>query len=98
MLSKKAPETLPATLTLKGQGETVKLNVTYHNRKQSEINELLAEGKTVADVVLFMVKEWDADYELSTAGIAELDDARPGILEGVMHGFHRARRMELEKN
>jgi hypothetical protein len=98
MLSKKAPETLPTTLTLKGQGETVKLNITYHNRKQSDLDAQIAEGKTVAEVVLYMVKEWDADYELSTAGLTELEDDRPGALQAVMIGFHRARHMELEKN
>ncbi len=95
MLTKKTPETIAANLTIKGQGETVKLAVTYYNRRQSEIRKAVEGGE---NAVLFLIKEWDAEFELSTAGLEEMEDARPGVIQAVIEGFHVARQAELVKN
>lgn len=99
MLSRKRPLTIATTLALTGQGDTVTLNVTYFNRKQSELEaKLKEEESSVPAVVLFMVKEWDAEYPLTLEGIQELEDDRPGVVYGVIEAFHEARRMQKEKN
>lgn len=98
MLTKKAPETIPASLTITGQGETCKFNVTYFNRSQDELRSVAGENKTLSEAVLFVVKEWETEYELTTADLTAMEATRPGVLVAVLEGFHTARRVELEKN
>lgn len=43
MLKKNRPLTIPATLKIKSQGETIKFDVEYHNLKQSEWTDFLNE-------------------------------------------------------
>jgi hypothetical protein len=98
-LKRKTAETIPATLTVKGQGEEVKFNITYRNHKQSEVvAKLQEEGGNVADTVLFMVAEWDAEYPLTADGITEMEDERPGMVMAIIEGFHAARSVERVKN
>lgn len=92
------PKTIPAALTIIGQGSTDKLNVTFHNRKQSEITEKLEAGLTLGGLVPFLVESWDTDFELTEEGVREFEDEYPGIVDIVLMGFHRARRKEAEKN
>lgn len=93
-----APKTIPATLTIIGQGSTDKLNVTFHNRKQSEIQGKLDSGLTLGGLVPFLVESWDTDFELTEEGVREFEDEYPGIVDILLAGFHRARRKEAEKN
>jgi hypothetical protein len=100
-LTRVTKESIKTTLTLKGQGEVLTFNITYYNRRQSEVEvQLKKEGEdnTVADLILFMVKEWDAEYPLTKEGVIELEDERPGIVYGIIEGFHEARKMHREKN
>lgn len=96
-LSKKRPVTISTTLTVKGQGVTEKFNVTYHNRKQSEFEAKLAEGD-MPSLILFIVAEWETDYTLDQAGVTELEDDSPGMILGIIQGYHKARTVQLEKN
>ena len=94
---------IKATLTVKGQGEETKFDVTYFNRRQSELEAALKkaledDGGGIPNVVLFMVKDWDTEYPLTLEGIKELEDERPGILYGIIAGFHAARKVEAVKN
>jgi hypothetical protein len=98
MLTKKAPATIATSLTIKGQGETCKFDVTYFNRTQAEIDEQVAKGITNGELVLFVVKDWDTEYELSTAGLAEMESTRPGIVAAVFQGYNDARVVQREKN
>ncbi|MBV6304938.1 hypothetical protein KVP10_08560 [Candidimonas humi] len=98
-----APTTIPARLTIKGAGESNKLELTYFNRKSSEYDDKVAELKEssvpfLPSLVVFLVKEWDTDYSLSIEGVLELEDERSGICEAILQGFWQARRIELEKN
>lgn len=93
-----APKTIPATLTIIGQGSTDKLNVTYHNRKQSEITALLEGGASLGALIPFLVESWDTDFELTEEGVREFEDEYPGIVDILLTGFHRAHRKEAEKN
>ena len=92
------PKTLPTTLTIRGQGATDKLDVTYHNRKQSEVIERAQAGDTMASMVVFVVASWDTDFELTTDGVQAFEDEYPGIVGILMEGFHQARQKALEKN
>jgi hypothetical protein len=92
------PKLLPATLTITGQGATDKLDVTYHNRKQSELRERMDAGATMASLVAYLVSSWDTDFDLTEEGVTAFEDEYPGIVEILFAGFHLARRKELEKN
>lgn len=92
-------ETLPVSLTLRGQGETVKFDITYRNLKSSEVIEMTESPDfNAVDTVLKMVVEWDAEYELSGAGLQELEDDRPGSVMAIIEGFHDARKVQRVKN
>lgn len=109
MLTRKTPETLAAEVTLKAQGQIVKLNVVYYNRTQEEIDALLDDAskhetaKTDAQYAnrqafLFIVKEWESEYALNDADVAAAELAWPGLIEMLFYAYHRARRVELTKN
>lgn len=114
MLRKNRPDTINCTIEVKGQGEEFKFNVVFHNRRQSEVEAMLksddaqdatpeelvnnATTEAVARTVLFVVKDWEAEYELSTAGLAELEDDRPGMIVAIAEAFHMARAMARTKN
>jgi len=98
-----APKTFPAKLEIVGGGESNTLNVTFHNRKASEMQARYDElkGSTapfLPQMVLYVVKEWDADYSLSVEGLVEMEDERSGILDAILKGFHETRRVKLEGN
>lgn len=97
-LKRQRAETLPATLTIKGQGETSVFDVTYHNRKLSQLQAKLEEAEDASDAVLFIVKDWDSEYPLSKEGILEMEDDMPGITLALTAGFHEARMVHKVKN
>jgi hypothetical protein len=98
MLTKKTPEELASTLTVKGQGQSVTFDITFYFRTQKEMREQADAGKSIADLVVFVVKSWDTEYDLTTDGVEEMEDARPGIALAILEGFHASRRVEREKN
>jgi hypothetical protein len=98
-----APLTIPAKLEIVGGGETNTLSLTFHSRKPSELDARIEELKGskepfLAVMVLFVVKEWDADYSLSLEGVLEMEDERPGMCDAILQGFHKFRRVALEGN
>lgn len=97
-LQRKRAEILPATLTITGQGETSVFDVTYFNRKLTELQEKLEDADDATDAVIFIVKDWDCEYPLTKEGIMEMEDDRPGIVLAVMAGFHEARMVQKVKN
>lgn len=103
-LTRKRPDVIPFTLTVTGQGERISFDLTYHNRRQSEIDELNAsydgreDAKPMIESVLFVVKEWDSEYELTQAGLEELEGDMPGILFAIFQGFYEARTVTKTKN
>ena len=108
MLNRKTPETLAIDLTIKGQGEEVKVPVIYYNRTQNQVrdktDELNASEKGKADpewvnreLFLFVVKEFNG-VTPTHEGIIELEDNWPGSVIGIFYKFHDARRVEVVKN
>lgn len=98
MLTRKRPDAIPATLTVTGQGETVKFNLTYNNKRVDEVEALIKDAERLEDVVLALVKEWETEYPLTREGVEEMEADRPGIIVAIMVGFHDARRVEKAKN
>jgi len=109
MLKRKTPDTLATILTINGQGEQIKMAITYFNRTQDEIQNCLdtnnATEQAKSDMqyanrqaVLFVVKEMASEYELTDDGLKEMEADRPGMIEALFYGFHKARRVELVKN
>lgn len=99
----KRPDTLPAKLTLTGQGTSVTFDITYHNRTQSEFEAKHGENtedprKAVVNAVLYIVKEWELDIPLTVDGLTQMEDEWPGMILGVIQGFHQARQVTKEKN
>jgi hypothetical protein len=109
MLTRKTPTALATELTINGQGTTEKFNVTYKVRTQDAINEVLTnaamqpeaqndDGYANRKAVLFIVESIEAEYPLTDEGIKEMETDRPGMIEVLFLGYHKARRVELVKN
>lgn len=88
---------IPATLTMKGQGESITFNITYRNTPQSVLTATVTEQGVNASLLL-IVESWETEYPLTDVGIAEAEDERPGFIMGVIAGYHEARRVEKVKN
>ena len=118
MLTKNTPDTIPATLTIKAQGQQHTLKLTYHNHKPDKYDEFVknennlqvpegvshAEGiaHINAQIVLFLVKSFDdgtdKEFPLNLDGMLDLERHWPGMLMGIMQGYHRSRGAAIEKN
>ncbi|TAA12479.1 hypothetical protein EA658_09760 [Pseudoxanthomonas winnipegensis] len=93
-----APKTISTELPFTGFAEKFTIKVVYNNITGKQYRELVEEGKTVAELVFAVVSNWDAGYPLSIDGITDFEDERPGICDGLLQGYWRARRVDLEKN
>ena len=106
MLARKRPEVILAKLDLEAQGERLKFNVTFHNRRQSEMEVVIADGvekgldaqEAGIALVLFVLKEFETEYELTTQGLREMEEDLPGICRQIMFAFYQARVVEKAKN
>jgi hypothetical protein len=110
MLTRSTPETLATEITVNGQGHApIKLNVTFHNRTQDQVNDKLLEAvkheKAQSDmqyanraVLLYVIKDMESEYPLTDDGMREMESDRPGMIEGLFSAFHRSRRVEVVKN
>lgn len=93
------PETLAVTLTVVGQQSTDKIDIVYHNRKSSELQEQWEKpGMTLGGIIPFIVKEWSTDFPLTEEGMKDMEDEYPGMLDAIMAGYGVARRKEVVKN
>ena len=98
MLTKKGPATIPAKLTVKSQGEELTFNVTFHNRTADEVAAVLKDSNTIADALLFVIKDWEADFPLDKQNLTELEASRPGMAMALIDAFHKSRKAEVVKN
>lgn len=102
-LKRTKKEEIKTTLTLIGQGDKITFEITYFNRKQSEVDAVIENPdrkmhERLVDTLIFMVKEWDSEYPLTEEGLKELEDDRPGTIMGIIEGFHAARQVTRSKN
>ncbi|MET0332550.1 MAG: phage tail assembly chaperone [Dyella sp.] len=90
----KAPETIPATLTIQGQGREQKLKLVYRHytrEARADLLEQLQKGDiTPPALVMKLVESWEADVELDTAGITLVMEHQPGIEWAIIHGYNDA--------
>lgn len=90
----KAPETIPAVLTFKGQGREQKLKLVFAHMERSVYLALLdAIGRgeiTAEEGVLRIVKSWEADMELSADTLKLLEEQQPGASFGIVSGYGEA--------
>ncbi|QVW29539.1 hypothetical protein [Stenotrophomonas phage BUCT603] len=93
-----APKRFRASVELKTAAERLTFNVQYVNLKTSEYTSLVEAGLSLAEMLVQLVAEWDADYPLSVDGFAELEDERPGCCAGLLEGWHRGRLAQREGN
>ena len=94
------PKTIAATLTIVGQGSTDKLQITFHNRRSSEVEARLKDrpGERMAVIIPFIVESWDLEFDLTEEGVIALEDEYPGLVAGILDGFWKARRKEVSGN
>jgi hypothetical protein len=109
MLTRKTPETISTSITVKGQGETMTMDVVYYNRKLEDIQAVLktaqAHSRNEVDyefanreTLLFLIKSWDSEYPLTNEGIKEMEADWPGMIVGLGVKFHESRQVEVVKN
>lgn len=104
MLKRKTAETLPVTLRLKGQGETVKFNIVFNNLTADQLMAKVKEYEATDEensgllTVLAIVNSWETEYDLSVAGLKVLEGERPGTTLAILEAYYAARRMTREKN
>lgn len=92
-----APRRIPAEVRFKGAAERANFKLVFRNVTGSEYRDL-ASRLTLGALLVDLVESWDCDYPLSTEGFEQLEDERPGVCEGLLAAWHRARRLELEGN
>lgn len=97
MLTRKKPETLATEITIKGQLEEQTFNVVFHNRSQAEIEAFL-DANPGKPLMLYTVKHWDSEYELTEDGVKEAEGDRPGIQIAMVDAFYKARLVALKGN
>ena len=65
-------------------------------------NEKLGIANINASVVLFVVKSFDdgtdSAFPLNRAGLLDLEEHWPGVLGGIVKGYHQSRGAAVEKN
>jgi hypothetical protein len=99
MLKRNKQLLIPSALTVKGQGETIKFDLVFHNRSSDDLDAKMKEkSNTYGDTIMYIVESWDSEYPLTREGLIELDNDRPGILLALLDAYHDARRMHREKN
>lgn len=97
-ITKTTKATFPFTLRVVAQGEDHTINLVCFNRKGSELEAKFADGGTMAELVQFLVKSWDIEYDLTAADLIELEDSWPGVLTAVLEGYTNARMVAKAKN
>jgi hypothetical protein len=109
MLTRNTPKTITTTVAIKGQGQSVEMQVVYFNRKLGEIQAALSAAQADErakddyefanrETLLFLIKSWDAEYPLTNEGIKEAEADWPGLILGLGTKYHEARQVEVVKN
>jgi len=100
MFKTKGEATIPAALTILGQGQQQELKLSYKHVPRSRYAELLAkihEGQMTADkVALDLVDSWEADAELSLGALQDMDDHQPGSVWAIVQGYGTALQVALK--
>lgn len=105
MLKRVAKDAVLPTIDLEietGLGEKIKFGITYYARNLKEFRErvdnLAKDEASVADFFNWLVKSWEADYEITAADLDEMESEYPDILQAVITAWKRAKEVRLVKN
>jgi hypothetical protein len=102
MFEVKAPETIPTTITVVGQGREQKLALVYKTKTRDEYQALLEklrEGKAaMVDVLLELVDSWQADIPLDRDGILLLQQQQPMCDYAILLGYGDAHTVSRKGN
>lgn len=114
MLKRETPKTIKADLTVLCQGEKIPLTLTYRNFPPAEYDAMVervteqvkALGKIGASAIMEvnvkivseLLESWEAEYPLNEAGLGEAERDRPGLLYGIVRGYHQSREASVVKN
>lgn len=98
----KGNPTIDAKVTIKGQGITQVLELTFRNKTPEEYDALVTEieagGRPSAGLLLELIERWEADMPLDEAAIEVLRQYQPGAELAILQAYHEARMVEREKN
>lgn len=104
-LKRETPKTIPASVTIIGQGQRASFDVVFRNLTlaefQKKAEELTASNTPDPDahLILFVVESWsDIDYDLTVEDIVAANNDRPGFIGAMVDAFMGARRVERVKN
>ncbi len=96
-----ANPTIPATITIVGQGREQKLNVVFRHKTSSEYEALmkqLHDGEiTIADLLLALLDAWEADQPVSKEAIELLREHQPGADLAIASAYNEALNVERKK-
>lgn len=102
MFEVKAPETIPAALTITGQGREQELKLVYNTKTRDEyqalLDEMVAGTKSVADILLALVASWEASVPLDRDGIALLQQHQPLCDWAIIRGYTDAHTVTRKGN
>ena len=90
------------TLEVASLGEKISFGVSYYARSQDEFNtkieDMVADKITVAELVAWLVKDWEVEYAMTVDDLNLLEKQRPGMLQLIIAGWPKAMQSELVKN
>lgn len=102
MFTVKAPETIPATLTITGQGREQKLELVYRAKTRDEYQEQVAKLQkgevSIAEVIVDLVASWNADVEVDAAGVALIQQEQPGLDLAILLAYGDAHTVNRKGN
>ncbi|AUI05873.1 MULTISPECIES: phage tail assembly chaperone [Stenotrophomonas] len=102
MFQVKAPESFKSTLTIVGHGREQKLNLTYRHLSVADYASLLErlgdDTLSVAQAILDIVMDWDADVALDTAGVELALQQQAGLDGAIIGGYTQALQVARKGN
>jgi hypothetical protein len=102
MFKIKAEATIPATLTIVGQGRSQTLKVQFKHKtlkeRQALQDRLLAGEVSVNEVLLEVVESWEAEEPLNMETLDLLQDEQPGANMAILSAYGEAHEVAREKN
>lgn len=97
----KANPTIPASITIVGQGREQKLNVVYRHKTVTEYDALMGKlndgDLTITDLLLELLESWEADKPLSRESIDLLREHQQGADLAIAGAYNEALNVERKK-
>ena len=102
MFEVKAPETIPTTITISGQGREQKLALVYRSKTRDEyqamLDKLRAGEASMVDLLLELVDSWEASVPLNREGLLLLQQHQPLCDYAILVGYGDAHTVARKGN